>query len=180
MQIDISKEDKDEFFMREALLEARKAWELNEVPVGAVIVKDDIIIARGHNMMITNNDPSAHAEMMAIRAAGITLQNYRMLDTTLYVTLEPCVMCSGVIIHSRINRVVYGACDLKTGAVESAFTILTDPKHNSHPLVTKGVLADECSSMLSEFFAMRRKQKKAEKQKASIEKEALGDISSNA
>lgn len=92
MQIDISKEDKDEFFMREALLEARKAWELNEVPVGAVIVKDDIIIARGHNMMITNNDPSAHAEMMAIRAAGITLQNYRMLDTTLYVTLEPCVM----------------------------------------------------------------------------------------
>lgn len=154
---------RDEFFMREALKEAAVAAELGEVPVGAVIVAGDRIIARGHNRMISSNDPSAHAEITAIREAGRVLDNYRLTDTCLYVTLEPCIMCSGAIIHGRIGRVVYGASDYKTGADVSVFNILRDSRHNHHPEVTGGVLGEECSSMLSAFFSGRRAQKKQEK-----------------
>ncbi|WP_296607941.1 tRNA adenosine(34) deaminase TadA [Ruminobacter sp.] len=153
----------DEYFMREAMKEAEKAAALGEVPVGAVMVSGNVIIARGHNHMISSNDPSAHAEIMAIRAAGRVIGNYRMTDTVLYVTLEPCIMCSGAIIHARIGRVVYGARDYKTGGDVSVFNILQDLRHNHHPVVVGGVLEEECSSMISAFFAGRRAQKKQEK-----------------
>lgn len=156
----------DEYFMQQALEEAKKCLAVNEVPVGAVIVHDSKIIARAHNLMITNHSATSHAEILAIKAAGEVLQNYRLIDTTLYVTLEPCVMCVGAIIHARIKRVVFGACDFKTGAVGSAFDLLMNDKHNHHPMVTKGVLANECSTLLSSFFARRRLEiKQAQKAK---------------
>lgn len=164
----------DEYFMREAMREAEKATALGEVPVGAVMVSGNEIIARGHNRMISSNDPSAHAEIMAIRAAGSAIGNYRMTDTVLYVTLEPCIMCSGAIIHARIGRVVYGARDYKTGGDVSVFNILQDLRHNHHPEVVGGVLEEECSSMISAFFAGRRAQKKQEK----LEKRQADDGSS--
>lgn len=146
----------DELFMNEALKEAEKCLPINEVPVGAVIVCKGVIIARGHNRMITSNNPTAHAEIEAIRLAGEILNNYRLVDTTLYVTLEPCMMCSGAMIHARVGRVVYGASDYKTGSVASAFKLLNDPRHNHQLEVTGGVLARECSLQLSEFFKKRR------------------------
>lgn len=158
-------EHSDEYFMREAMKEAELAADIGEVPVGAVIVAGNSIIARGHNRMISANDPSAHAEIAAIREAGRVLDNYRLTDTRLYVTLEPCIMCSGAIIHARIGRVIYGARDYKTGGDVSVFNILQDPRHNHHPEVTSGVLEEECSAMISAFFARRREQKKLEKLK---------------
>ncbi len=153
----------DEIFMREALIEAKKAWQVGEVPVGAVIVKEGKIIARGYNRMIIDNDPSAHAEIQAIRKAAKTLNNYRTLNTTLYVTLEPCLMCSGAIVLSRISRVVYGARDPKTGADISAFNVLGSPLHNHRPEITGAVLEKECREMISSFFKMRRLQQKSKK-----------------
>ena len=120
----------DEYWMRRALEFARKAAEADEVPVGAVIVKDNHLIAEGWNHPIQLHDPSAHAEMIALRRAGEVLNNYRLLDTTLYVTLEPCVMCVGAMIHARVKRVVYGARDTKTGAAGSMFDLLQSEKHN--------------------------------------------------
>lgn len=165
----------EEFFMREALRLARQAEAVGEVPVGAVAVLDGEIVGRGFNAPISRHDPSAHAEMMALRDAAQRLGNYRLVGCELFVTLEPCLMCAGAIIHARIARVVYGARDMKTGAcgsVVDAFgdipaalpTPLSTPsvaRLNHHAEVQGGVLAEECGAMLSQFFAMRRAQQKA-------------------
>lgn len=155
----------DTHFMRLAIAQAKLAEQHNEIPVGAVIVHNNEVIAEGFNQSIMLNDPSAHAEMVAIRAAGQTLKNYRMLDCTLYVTLEPCLMCSGLLIHSRIKRLVYASQDYKTGAAGSAFSLINHEKHNHQIAVAGGLLAGECSAMLSAFFKRRRNEKKADKQR---------------
>jgi tRNA(adenine34) deaminase len=156
----------DEKWMRLAMQLAEQAEREGEVPVGAVLVKDDVLIASGCNLSIVNHDPTAHAEMECIRQAGKVLENYRMLDTTLYVTLEPCTMCAGAMIHSRIARIVYGADDLKTGAAGSVIDLLAHPAFNHQLEVTSGVLADQCAQQLSAFFKRRRAEKKALKQLA--------------
>jgi tRNA(adenine34) deaminase len=147
----------DEHWMMRALELARDAEALGEVPVGAVIVKDDQIIAEGFNQPIASHDASSHAEINALRAAGEALDNYRLLDTTLYVTLEPCIMCVGAMIHARVSRVVYGASDPKTGALGGAFNLLDAMHHNHVFEVTGAVLADECSALLQAFFKARRR-----------------------
>jgi len=152
-----------EYWMRHALQLAKRAWEEGEVPVGAVLVHNNQVIGEGWNCPIGRHDPTAHAEIMALRQGGLVLQNYRLLDTTLYVTLEPCVMCSGAMIHSRIGTVVYGARDEKTGAAGSLLDVLRHPGMNHQVNVMGGVLAPACSEMLSEFFRMRRQQKKRQK-----------------
>ncbi|MCL1141743.1 tRNA adenosine(34) deaminase TadA [Shewanella gaetbuli] len=154
----------DEKWMTLAMQLAHEAELKGEVPVGAVLVQDDVLIASGFNLSILNHDPTAHAEMECIRQAGQVLENYRMLDTTLYVTLEPCAMCAGAMVHSRIKRVVYGADDLKTGAAGSVINLLQHPTFNHQLEVTSGVLAVECASQLSAFFKRRRAEKKAAKQ----------------
>jgi len=147
----------DEGYMRRALQLAMHARDAeNEVPVGAVLVQGEEIIGLGWNRNITLNDPSAHAEIMALRAAGEKLSNYRMPGATLYVTLEPCAMCSMALVHARIGRVVYGATDPKTGAAGSVFDTLVSDRHNHRVTVEGGLLADEASSMLREFFRARR------------------------
>ncbi len=151
----------DEYFMRQALKLAEKAEQQDEIPVGAIVVHENNIIGEGFNRSIQLHDPSAHAEMIAIREAGKHIENYRMLDCTLYVTLEPCPMCSGLLVHSRIKRLVYGASDLKTGAAGSVFNLVDSDKLNHQVEVCSGVLADECSSQLSSFFKRRRAEKKA-------------------
>ena len=145
-------------FMQLALVEAQKARALGEVPVGAVLVSDNQVIATGHNQPISNNDPSAHAEVAALRAAGQNLSNYRLPNTTLYVTLEPCMMCCGAIMHARISRVVYGAADAKTGCVHSVLNLFDNPQLNHHTMVEGGVLAEECAKVLKDFFKERRAQ----------------------
>ena len=156
----------DQKWMTLAMLLAEQAEAKGEVPVGAVLVKDDTMIASGFNLSITEHDPTAHAEMECIRAAGKVLQNYRMLGATLYVTLEPCSMCAGAIVHSRIARVVYGAKDLKTGAAGSVINLLQHSEFNHQVEVTAGVLAEQCAEQLSAFFRRRRAEKKALKQSA--------------
>ena len=145
-------------FMQLALEEANKARALGEVPVGAVLVSNQQVIARAHNQPIGQHDPSAHAEIAALRAAGNHLSNYRLPDTTLYVTLEPCMMCCGAIMHARISRVVYGATDAKTGCVHSVLNLFDHPQLNHHTMVEGGVLADECAQILKDFFKERRTQ----------------------
>lgn len=147
----------DRKFMLHALELARRAEQEDEVPVGALIVKDNRLIAEGWNRPIATHDPTAHAEIQAMRAAAKTLGNYRLPDTTLYVTLEPCLMCMGAIIHARIKRVVYGATDPRAGAVQSVYTIPQDRKLNHHVVVDGGVFADECGQLLRNFFRQRRK-----------------------
>ena len=142
--------------MREALALARDAWAAGEVPVGAVVVKDGEIVGRGFNAPISRHDPSAHAEIMALRNAAENLGNYRLAGCSLYVTLEPCVMCMGAIFHARVERVVYGASDPKTGACGSIIDLPAETRLNHHAEVLGGVLADECGGMLSGFFAQRR------------------------
>jgi tRNA(adenine34) deaminase len=146
----------DAFFMSRALAEARKASDRGEVPVGAVIVRDGKIIGRGHNRPISKNDPTAHAEILAMRSAARKLENYRLTGCDLYVTLEPCAMCLGAIVHSRIRRLVYGAPDLKSGAVRS---IMRFPfrKLNHRPAISSGLMAAECASVLKAFFRERRR-----------------------
>ncbi|MEZ0329961.1 MAG: tRNA adenosine(34) deaminase TadA [Methylophilaceae bacterium] len=144
-------------FMQQALQLAKQASEAGEVPVGAVVVKDNVVIGKGSNAPISANDPTAHAEIVAMRDAAQHLGNYRLVDCTLYVTLEPCAMCSGAIQHARIARLVYGASDPKTGACGSVINLMDEPKLNHHTEVTQGILACECGSLLSEFFAARRK-----------------------
>lgn len=146
----------DETLMRTAIALANQAASNGEVPVGAIIVKDGEIIGRGSNAPIGLNDPSAHAEMLAIRDAAKTLGNYRLVDCTLYVTLEPCAMCAGVIQHARLSKLIYGASDLKTGACGSVISLMAETKLNHHTTVIGGVLADECGSLLSRFFKQRR------------------------
>lgn len=142
--------------MQVALALARDAAQAGEVPVGALVVKDGEIIGRGYNTPISAHDPSAHAEMQAIRAAAQKLGNYRLIGCTLYVTLEPCPMCTGVIQHARISRLIYGAADPKTGACGSVVDLMAEQRLNHHCEVTGGVMAEECGKMLSEFFAARR------------------------
>jgi len=150
--------EQDLEFMQLALVEAQKARAIGEVPVGAVLVADNQVIATGHNQPINNNDPSAHAEVAALRAAGQNLSNYRLPNTTLYVTLEPCMMCCGAIMHARISRVVYGAADAKTGCVHSVLNLFDNPQLNHHTMVEGGVLAEECAQVLKDFFKERRAQ----------------------
>ena len=142
--------------MREALEEARRAATVDEVPVGAVVTLDGEIIGRGHNAPITQSDPTAHAEIVALRAAAAKIGNYRLGGATLYVTLEPCAMCCGAALHARVARVVYGARDQKAGAVESLYRLLDDARWNHRVAVTGGVLADESAALLREFFESRR------------------------
>lgn len=148
--------DKDKHWMQHALKLAQQAAAVNEVPVGAVLILDDQIIGEGWNQSITQSDPTAHAEMIALRAAAKTLENYRLLNTTLYVTLEPCAMCAGAIIHGRIKRLVYGANDPKTGAVHSVFDILSTHKLNHVVQCEGGMLAESCGAILQTFFQSRR------------------------
>ncbi|MBF0750739.1 tRNA adenosine(34) deaminase TadA [Rodentibacter genomosp. 1] len=150
--------------MRYALSLADKAECLGEIPVGAVLVDSEgNILGEGWNFSITENDPTAHAEIVALRNAAKKVQNYRLLNTTLYVTLEPCTMCAGAILHSRIQRLVFGASDYKTGAVGSRFHFFDDYQMNHKVEITGGILAQECSEKLSAFFKKRRQQKKQEK-----------------
>ena len=142
--------------MRAALAEARRAAEAGEVPVGAVVVSGGVVVSRAHNAPIGRNDPTAHAEVLAIRAAAESMGNYRLTGATLYVTLEPCAMCCGAIVHARIARVVYGADDPKAGAVESLFRLLAEPRLNHRVATTRGVRAEEAARLLSGFFETRR------------------------
>lgn len=142
--------------MREALGLAREAATADEVPVGAVLVLDGQIVGRGFNQPILRHDPTAHAEIMAMRDAANRLGNYRLPESTLYVTLEPCVMCSGAIMHARVGRVVFGARDPKTGAAGSVVDLFGEERLNHHAVIEGGVLAEECGALLSNFFAARR------------------------
>lgn len=146
--------------MRQALERAERAREQGEVPVGAVIVANHEIIGQGWNRPISLNDPTAHAEICALREAAQHLSNYRITGATLYVTLEPCVMCSGALIHARVARVVYGATDPKAGAAGSVFAVLGTDRLNHRVEVNGGVLADECGNLLSDFFRLRRQSRK--------------------
>jgi len=146
----------DELFMEEALREARRAEALGEVPVGAVVVQDGHIVGRGCNRPVTNHDPTAHAEVQALREAGLVVGNYRLPDCDLYVTVEPCSMCAGAITHARIRRLVYGAEDPKAGAVHSMLQVLNHPKLNHQVEVTSGILAARCMDLLQTFFRNRR------------------------
>lgn len=147
----------DEKFMRFALKEADKAQQIDEVPIGAVLVKDGKVIARGHNKRETTNDPTGHAEIIAIKKACKKLQSWRLVDVTLYVTIEPCLMCSGAIIQSRIKKVVFGARDFKGGAFGSSINVLESENINHYPTVISGVLEKECSEKVSSFFKNKRK-----------------------
>jgi tRNA(adenine34) deaminase len=143
--------------MRAALAQARLAAEAGEVPVGAVLLAGDgELLASGHNQPILSCDPSAHAEIVVLRAAAVRLRNYRLPGTTLYVTVEPCTMCVGALVHARVARIVYGAREPKTGAIESAQRLFESGEFNHRPEITGGVLAEECATLLTEFFAARR------------------------
>jgi tRNA(adenine34) deaminase len=146
----------DEDFMRRAIELARQAEGEGEVPVGALVVVDERIVGEGWNRPISASDPTAHAEVQAMRAAAAERRNYRLLGATLYVTLEPCVMCVGAMFHARIRRVVFGASDPKTGTAGSTINLFNEKRLNHHALVEGGVLADECGALLSGFFASRR------------------------
>ena len=150
-------------WMRHALTLADKAESIGEVPVGACVVLNGELIGEGFNTPITDNDPSAHAELRAVKEAAAAVQNYRLIDATLYVTLEPCSMCAGMLVHARVKRVVFGAKDAKTGAAGSVMNLLQHPALNHQLEVVSGVLADECANKLSDFFRKRRKEIKAAK-----------------
>ena len=144
-------------YMQQAISQAHNAWALGEVPVGAVVVKEGQIVATGFNQPIGTHDPTAHAEIMALRAAAEILGNYRLPGCELYVTLEPCAMCAGAMMHARLARVVFGASDPKTGACGSVVNLFEQEKLNHHTEVVGGVLAEECGSLLKDFFAERRR-----------------------
>lgn len=151
-------------FMQIALDLAQQAATAGEVPVGAIVVKDGEIIGRGSNAPITTHDPTAHAEIRAMRDAAQRLGNYRLVDCTLYVTLEPCAMCTGAMQHARIAKLIYGANDPKTGACGSVVDLMAEPKLNHHTEIMGGVLAQECGDLLSRFFSARRKKAKLSSQ----------------
>ena len=152
----------DAYWMRLALAQARAAALAGEVPVGAVVVRAGQLIATGRNAPVQGHDPTAHAEIMALRAAAQQLGNYRLQDCTLYVTLEPCAMCSGAMLHARVARVVFGAADVKTGVAGSVLNLFAQPQLNHHTHVEGGVLAEECAALLGEFFRLRRRQQRAQ------------------
>ncbi|MDX1806025.1 MAG: tRNA adenosine(34) deaminase TadA [Paenisporosarcina sp.] len=154
---------KDQAYMLEALVEAEKAEILGEVPIGAVIVYQNEIIARAHNLRETTQNATTHAELLAIQQACAKIGSWRLEDMTLYVTLEPCPMCAGAILQSRIPRVVYGARDVKAGCVDSLYRLLNDARFNHECEVTEGILADECGGILTRFFRNLREQKKNRK-----------------
>jgi tRNA(adenine34) deaminase len=147
----------DSVFMQQAISQAHNAWALGEVPVGAVVVKDGQVVATGFNQPIGTHDPTAHAEIMALRAAATLLGNYRLPGCELFVTLEPCIMCAGAMMHARLARVVYGAPDPKTGACGSVVNLFEEQKLNHHTSVLGGVMAEQCGGLLKEFFAERRR-----------------------
>lgn len=161
-------DERDQRFMRAALEEARLAEAAGEVPVGAVVVWNDAIIARGHNVPIRSRDPSAHAEMQALRAAAQVVGNYRMPECELYVTLEPCAMCSGAMLHARLRHVVFGATDPKTGAAGSVLDLFAEARLNHQTTIRGGVLADECGQLLRDFFRARRRAQKADRAAAPL------------
>lgn len=156
--------DYDLYWMQYALALADKAEQSGEIPVGAVLVKDEVLLGEGWNQSIQLNDPSAHAEMIAIRQAAEKIGNYRLIDCTLYVTLEPCAMCAGLLVHSRVKRLVFGAKDAKTGAAGSVLDIVRHPVLNHQLEVQDGLLAQQCADKLSDFFRRRRAEQKALKQ----------------
>lgn len=152
----------DEYWMGRALELAARAAELGEVPVGAIVVDaDDEVLGEGWNSPISSNDPTAHAEVVALRAAGLHAQNYRLPGCRLYVTIEPCTMCAGALIHSRVSHLIYGATEPKSGVIESNLQILQGTHYNHQLQVTAGVLADDCSQIISDFFRQRRAAQKA-------------------
>ena len=158
------KSTKDEYWMRQALKQARYAERCDEVPVGAVLVsKSGELIACGHNQPITTLDPTAHAEIVVIREAAKGLQNYRLPGTTLYVTLEPCAMCVGALVQARVSRIVFGALEPKTGAIQSAHRFFESAQFNHYPQILGGVLDTECSDLISKFFQLKRQAKKLSK-----------------
>lgn len=161
----MTKEDNHNVFMKAALEEAEKAFDKGEVPIGAVVVHDGEIIARAHNLRETNSHPLTHAEVLAIHHASGHFESFRLEDCTLYVTLEPCVMCSGAIIMSRISHVVFGAYDQKGGTVRSLMALLDEPRFNHRPIVTAGVLEEECSQLLKSFFRNLRQRKSQDRQR---------------
>lgn len=149
---------RDEQFMCEALAEARRAEELGEVPVGAIIVRHGVVIGRGHNRNLTDQDATGHAELVALREAGHALRNHRLNDCELFVTIEPCAMCAGAMVHARIQRLVYGASDPKAGAVQSVMRVLNHPQLNHRIEVDSGVLGAECAALIQDFFRKKRGQ----------------------
>ncbi|VEB26236.1 tRNA-specific adenosine deaminase [Actinobacillus lignieresii] len=165
IQCSLTISEQDIHFMRYALELADRAEAIGEIPVGAVLVDSEgNIIGEGWNQVIQLSDPSAHAEMLSIRQASKVQRNYRLLDCTLYVTLEPCTMCAGAILHSRLRRLVFGASDYKTGAIGSRFHLFEDYKMNHFLEIRGGVLAEECSQKISRFFQRRRQEQKRQKQ----------------
>jgi len=153
----------DEYAMRLALDQAQNAWLVGEVPVGAVIVRDGQVVATGYNRPITTHDPTAHAEIVALRHAATLLENYRLPECELFVTLEPCAMCAMALMHARFKRVVFGATDPKTGASGSVLNLFAEPRLNHHTALEGGVLADACGALLRRFFAERRAQQREER-----------------
>jgi tRNA(adenine34) deaminase len=149
-------QERDEFFLGEALIEAQLAANAGEVPVGAVLVHSGQIIGRGQNRVLRDIDPTAHAEVVAMRAAALELVNYRLLNCDLYVTLEPCAMCAGAMVHARLGRLIYGADDPKAGAAGSVLEVLNHPRLNHQVDVTRGILAEQCGDLLRTFFRERR------------------------
>jgi len=147
---------RDEYFMRLALREAEAALEHDDVPIGAVVVRDGEVIGAGHNERELRQDPTAHAEILALREASRALGSWRVLDAVLYVTLEPCAMCAGAVVLARVARVVYGTVDPKAGAAGSVLDVLAQPRLNHRPDVAAGLLAEECAALLTEFFGSRR------------------------
>ncbi|MBC3617465.1 tRNA adenosine(34) deaminase TadA [Vibrio metschnikovii] len=154
----------DEVFMRRAIALAAKAEAEGEVPVGAVLIKDGQVIAEGWNRSIGGHDATAHAEIQVLRQAGQALQNYRLLDTTLYVTLEPCPMCAGALLHSRVARIVYGAPDLKAGAAGTVLNLFASQAAYHYAVIEKGLLEEQCRTQLQAFFKRRRQEIKAQKE----------------
>ena len=154
-----SQSSQDEYFMREAMTLAQQAAARGEVPVGAIVVKDGEIIGRGSNAPIGMHDPSAHAEILAMRDAAKNIGNYRLVDCSLYVTLEPCAMCAGAIQHARIGKLIFGAKDPKTGACGSVVNLMAEDKLNHHTDISTGLLENECGQLLSDFFKQRRQEK---------------------
>jgi tRNA(adenine34) deaminase len=148
--------DADECWMQEALRAAQRGFEAGEVPVGAIVVHGGKIVGRGYNRNLSDSDPTAHAEVVALREAGTTIGNHRLGDCELFATIEPCAMCAGALVHARIRRLVYGADDPKAGAVHSVMRVLNHPGVNHHMEVRDGVLADRCAELLQEFFRARR------------------------
>lgn len=147
---------KDEHWMQYALSLARQAESQNEVPIGAVLISEDKVVGEGFNSPIQLNDPTAHAEIIALRNAASNLRNYRLVNTTLYVTLEPCLMCVGAIVHARVERLVFGAFDLRAGAICSAFDVFAEKKLNHHVICEGGLLVEECGKLLTNFFKGKR------------------------